>query len=328
MLITGLPLRSQGVIHSLIDKDNNNHECIKPVNNLFANDLGSLGGSSGSPLRVENAGPVSVTLTAESYKPVKHISKVTLFGSIDRIELENYILENIGADPVTYTFSFNLTEPEIWHEEAGAIIKARQQADGGHYADSICRLDWIALNHFADISDGNSGMIISNRDAIFMKTGNSTIKWLDPGTPQIKVLAGGQIDAPGLGIINQDGDSYFENFFALRPDKNGFDAASSMKFSMEHQNPLVAGRISGKSGYNDQSFSLFDISNPDILVWSLKPAEEGIDNGIIMRVWNMSNSDEEFEVSSSSLINSCKLTSHIETDISEIKPDQVFLNLK
>jgi alpha-mannosidase len=318
----------QGAVSSLIDKGDNNHECIQPVNKLFANDLGSLGGISGSPLRVENAGAVSVTLTAESYKPVKHISKVTLFGYGDRIELENYILENIGSDPVTYAFSFNLKEPEIWHEEAGAVIKARQRSDGGHYADSICRLDWIAMNHFADISDGDGGMIISNRDAIFMKTGSSTIKWLDPNAAQIRVLAGGQIDAPGLGIVNQDGDSYFENFFALRTVKNDFDAAISMKFSMEHQNPLVTGKISGKSGYYDNSMSLFQISNPDILVWSLKPAEEGIDNGIIMRVWNMSNSDEEFEVSSSSLINSCKLTSHIETDISEIKPDSGRLRLK
>jgi alpha-mannosidase len=269
-----------------------------------------------------------VTLLAESYKPIKHISKVTLFGFSDRVELENYIEQNIGAEPVTYSFSFNLNDPEIWHEEAGAILKARQQSDGGHYADSICRLDWIAMNHFADISDGHNGMIISNRDAFFMKTGNSTIKWLDPKTSQINVLAGGQIDAPGLGIINQDGDSYFENFFALRPNKNGFNGASDMKFSLEHQNSLVAGRIKGKTGYNEQRFSLFEISNPDILVWSLKPAEEGIDNGIIMRVWNMSDSDENFVISSSSQINKCNLTSHIETNISEIKPESGVLKLK
>jgi alpha-mannosidase len=320
-------LSPQGVISSLIDKDNN-HEYIKQVNNLFANDLGSNGGISGSPLKVENAGPVSVTLTAESYKPVKHISKVTLFGFDDRIEIENVIEQNIGAEPVTYTFSFNLNEPEIWSEEAGAILKARQQSDGGHYADSTCRLDWIALNHFANISDGNNGMIISNRDAFFMKTGNSTIEKLDPKTAQIQVLAGGQIDAPGLGIINQDGDSYFENFFALKPDNNGFNAATSMKFSMEHQNPLVAGRITGKTGSYDETKSLFRISNPAVLVWSLKPAEEGIDNGIIIRVWNMSNSDEDFVISSSSLIERCKITSHIETDISEVKPDAGVLKLK
>ncbi len=131
----------------------------------------------------------------------------------------------MDLEPVTYAFSFNVADPEIHNEEAGAILKARQKSDGGNYADSICRLDWIAMNHFADVSDGNSGMILSNRDAIFMKTGNSTIKKLDPKTSLIRVLAGGQIDAPGLGIINQDGDSYFENFFALKPDKNGFDAA-------------------------------------------------------------------------------------------------------
>ena len=65
----------QGVITSLIDKRDNNRECITPVNKLYANDLGSGRGNSGSPLRVENAGPVSVTLVAESYRPLKHTSK-------------------------------------------------------------------------------------------------------------------------------------------------------------------------------------------------------------------------------------------------------------
>jgi alpha-mannosidase len=101
----------QGVITSLIDKRDNNRECIAPVNKLYANDLGSGRGNAGSPLRVENAGPVSVTLAAESYKPVKHTSKVTLFASIDRIELENYITQNFDATPLTYAFSFNLNNP-------------------------------------------------------------------------------------------------------------------------------------------------------------------------------------------------------------------------
>ena len=323
-----ITLSPQGVITSLVDKDNSNRECIKSINNLFANDLGSHGGISGSPLKVENAGPVSVTLKAESYKPLKHVSKVTLFGFNERIELENYLEQNIGSDPVTYAFSFNLEAPVIRNEEAGAILKARQQSEGGNYADSICRLDWLAMNHFADLSDKNSGMIISNRDAIFMKTGNSTIKWLDPKTPQISVLAGGQIDAPGLGIVNQDGDSYFENFFALRTTRNGFDAAAAMKFSMEHQNPLVAGTIKGQSGYDAKSFSLFEVTDPKVLVWALKPAEEGIDNGIILRVWNMSDQDEDFVISSSSLIKKCKMTTHIETDISDLAPDEGKLKLK
>ena len=310
----------QGVISSLKDKSDNNRECINQINKLYANDLGSNGGKTGSPLRVENAGPVSVTLVAESYRPIKHISKLILFGNNERIELENYITQNFDAKPVTYTFSFNLNSPEIWHEEAGAILKAKQQSQGGHYADSICRLDWLALNHFADMSDGNNGMILSNRDAYFMKTGNSTITKLDCITPQVSVLAGGQIDAPGLGIINQDGDSYFENFFALKPNNNGFNATTSMKFSLEHQNPLVAGNISGKSGFYSSQFSLFTISDPNVLVWSLKPAEEGINNGIILRVWNMGNKNSDCTISSVYPIIKCKNTTHIETDGQEIIP--------
>jgi alpha-mannosidase len=321
-------LTRQGVITSLTDKADHNRECISPVNHLYANDLGSGKGNSGYPLRIENAGPVSVTLVAESDTPVKHTSKITLSGFNDRIEVENYIQQNIGSEPVTYAFSFNINEPEIWHEEAGAILKAKQQSEGGHYADSICRLDWIAMNHFASMSDGNNGIIISNRDAFFMKTGNSTIKKLDSKTPQIRVLAGGQIDAPGLGIIDQNGDSYFENYFALKPFDNGFSATSSMRFSMEHQNPLVAGKINGKEGKYDLLFSLFQISDPNILEWTLKPSEEGIENGIILRIWNLSDSEKSYTISSSSDIDKCNNTSHIEKDISEIKPDAGVLNLK
>ena len=317
----------QGVITSLIDKSDNNRECITPVNKLYANDLGSGKGNSGSPLRVENAGPVSVTLVAESYRPIKHTSKITLFGNNDRIELENYITQNFDAKPVTYTFSFNLTNPETWHEEAGAILKAKPQSQGGHYADSICRLDWLAMNHFADMSEGNNGMILSNRDAYFMKTGNSTITTLDCITPQISVLAGGQIDAPGLGILNQDGDSYFENYFALRPNSNGFDAAAAMRFSTEHQNPLVAGKISGKSGSYGPQLSLFRVSDPNVLVWAMKPSEEGIDKGIILRVWNMSNKESNCIVSSEYPIVKCINTTHIETNGSEINPEAGKLNL-
>ena len=323
-----IKLSHDGVITSLIDKDDDNREYIKPVNRLYANDMGPGKGESVSPLRVENAGPVSVTIVAESDNPLKHLSKVTLFGFSDRIEIENYILQNFGSEPVTYTFSVNMNEPEIWHEETGAILKAKQQSYGGHYSDSICRLDWIAMNHFADISAGDNGMVISTMDAYFMKPGNSTIKRLDSKTPQINVLAGGQIDAPGLGIINQDGDSFFETFFALKTYKNGFNPAASMKFSLEHQNPLTAGKIKGKNGLYPSRLSLFEIGDPDVLVWTLKPSEEGIDKGIIMRVWNMSDNENEVVISSPSEIVRCSLTSHIETDISEIKPVSGVLKLK
>ncbi len=319
-----ITITTQGAVTSLIDKKNNNRECISEVNKLFANDLGPSKGSTSlndQPLRVENAGPVSVTLVAESYKPIKHSTKITLFKHSDRIELENYITQNFSDKPVTYSFSFNLSNPEIRHEEAGAILTAKPASVGGHYADSICRLDWLAVNHFADISGDGQGMILSNRDAYFMKPGNSTVEKLDYTTPQINVLAGGQIDKDtGLGIENQDGDSYFENFFALKPTNNDHSATQSMRFSLEHQNPLVAGKVSGSKGAYGNEFSMFTISDPNVLMWSVKPAEEGIDQGIILRVWNTNNKDIDCTISAEKPIESVQQITHIETDIEPIMP--------
>ena len=48
-------------------------------------------------------------------------------------------------------------------------------------------------------------MTLSNADCSFAKLGSSTAAILDTATPQINVLAGGQVDGRYLGIQNQNG---------------------------------------------------------------------------------------------------------------------------
>jgi alpha-mannosidase len=312
------------VITSLYDKINQ-RECVKPLDKLYANDLGSGLGNLGEPVQIENKGAVSVSLLATSYKPIKHQTRLTLFANSDRIEIENYILQNLDAKPVTYSFSLNLTKPEVWHEEAGAILNAKTIAKGGHYADVANRVDWLAMNHFADMSDASNGMIISNRDAYFMKTGNSTSTRLDDSTAQLKVLAAAQVDN-ALGMINQDGDSYFEHFLALKPHSGGFKPADAMRFALQHQNPLVAQKIQGGMGYDGKQFSLFSFSDPDALLWALKPAEEGIEQGVIMRVWNVADANKPITVTANTPIVKGFSTTHIETDDQAIPLEKGTLN--
>ncbi len=302
----------QGVVTSLVDKSTAK-ECVKPFNKLYFNDLGSGLGNQGEPVKIENAGPVSVTLTASSYKPLKHQTKLTLFANSDRIELENYILQNVDAKPVTYSFSFNLTQPNVWHEEAGAVLHAKTVKKGGHYADVANRVDWLAMNHFANISGTDGGMTLSNRDAYFMKVGNSTNTELDDSTAHLKVLATAQVDN-ALGLVNQDGDSYFEHFLALKPNSGGFDAKEAMRFSLQHQNPLLAGTVQGGSDYDGKQFSFFSFSDPNALLWALKPAEEGIEKGIVMWVWNVANTDKPLTISGNRPFEKGFSTTHIETD--------------
>ncbi len=42
-----------------------------------------------------------------------------------------------------------------------------------------------------------------------------------------------------------------------------------------------------KSANVASSFSLVNVTNPDVLLWSVKPSEEGIANGLITRLWNL-----------------------------------------
>src|SRR6185436_11036960 len=136
-------------------------------------------------------GPVSVTLRAQSASPLSHTTRVTLYRNIDRVDVSNEITQNFGSLN-TWSYSFNVNSPDVWHEEVGAVIRGKLLANGGHYSPRNARYDWLTMNHFADVSDGaanNFGVTLSIADAYFMKLGSSGISSLDTSTPQINVVS-------------------------------------------------------------------------------------------------------------------------------------------
>ncbi len=320
----------RGQILSLTDRKNGNRECIQSRDGLYANDLGSSENELNGVLKIENAGPVSVTLLARSGQPLVHETRITLFSFQRRIEIENHITQPLGAEPVTYSFSFNVKDPETWHEEVGAILRAAPASRGGHYAETNCRLDWLPFNHFAAVTGSGHSMVLSNRDAYFMKLGNSGIETIDFKAPQLHVLAAGQVDADlNLGFPDQDGDTSFTHAFALGFMAGDFNATEAMKFSMEHQNPLVSGHITGKTPRYSYQESLLSISDPNVLAWAVKPAEEGIGKGVILRVWNVGDRESDCTLSFRAPLSGCMQTTHVEKDESEVpvKGNQAFLHV-
>ena len=308
-----LTITNQGVITSLIDKGNGNKECAANVNGKYMNDLGSGNDNTGI-LTVEDVGPVSVTVVCKGKTPLLHATRITLFNTIPRIDIENKIMQNFG-DVQSWSFSHTIPNAEVWHEEIGAILKAKPVSEGGHYASQNARMDWLSLNHFADITNNGYGITLSNADCAFMKLGNSALSDLDTQTAQVSVLAGGQVDGESLGILKQDRDSLFTQRFALGTHQTSFDAAASMRFSMEHQNPLVTGVVTGtQTIYHEKYYSFLSIDDTNVLVWSLKPAEDGIEKGIIARVWNFGSTISSGKISFKDDIASAKQTTHVETD--------------
>jgi alpha-mannosidase len=236
-----------------------------------------------------------------------------------RIEIRNDINQNFDTTS-TWGFGFNLDAPDIWHEEVGAVIRAKLSTQGGHYSPSNARYDWLTLNHFADVSDGSgeAGLTLSNSDCYFMKVGNSTVSNLDSSTPQISVLAGGRVVNGSNGLLNQGGDSHFLQRFALQTH-DGYDPVAVMRFALEHQNPLITGVITGGSGYPETSQSLLTISDPNVLLWALKPADdEALRKGIVTRLWNLSTEPMNVSLSLTPYgISNATHTTHIETPIED-----------
>jgi alpha-mannosidase len=302
----------RGAIESLVSKKTGGQELVASIDGRSVNDLGPGSGT----LKVINSGPVSVTIEAHASGPVAHTTQITLFRDIDRIAIRNEITANF-SDVKTWAFSFALQSPDVWHEEVGAINHARLQPEGD-YAAKYSRLDWLTLNHYVFMKGKNGiGITLSNADDAFMKLGHSTIangiSELDTLTPKISVLAGGQVDGPSFGIADQGGDKYFLQRFALHATRNG-SAAGSMRLALEDQNPLVAGQVTGGNAYPETSFSLLSSTNPDVLLWALKPSEDGIDHGIITRFWNLSENANDFSVQFYGGIANASQITHIETN--------------
>jgi alpha-mannosidase len=311
-----IKIEDRGAISSILDKSRNNREFGGAVQNgrWRINDLGQDPGQ----LEVENTGPVSVTVKATGDSPLAHISRITLYRDSRRIDIRNEITENFDGTH-TWGFTFNLKSPDVRHEEVGAIIRAKFLADGGNYSPVMSRLEWLTLNHFVDMSgEDGAGVTLSNSDLAFMKLGNTTmhqgVSYLDTKTPQIQVLAGGQIDAPQAGIAKQGGDKHFLQRFALRTH-GGFDATSDMQFALEHQNSLVTEWLRPGGDFPEATYSLLQNSNPGVLLWALKPAEDGPAAGLVARFWNLSTTGQSYTVSLAPGIASATRSTHIETDL-------------
>jgi len=320
-----LHLSPSGAITEITDKRFDNRQLVKAKNGKYLNDLGTDDVNNGEPVVVENYGPVSVTLKAVSDFPVKHTTRVTLFANSPEIKIENSIDANFD-DVKTWAFPFNLNKPTTRYEELGAVITARLETNGGNYASQNARYDWQTFNHFADLSDENFGVTISNLDCSFFKLGESSIYSLDENASQIYALAGGRVDKKledggYLGFPKQNGETSFHYHFAITSHNSVFDATTAMKFSLENQNPLITGKVTGnESTSGETQFSLLSVSNPDVILWSVKPSEEGIKNGIITRLWNLKNKVVESDIELCNPIRKVWQTSHIETNEMELKP--------
>jgi alpha-mannosidase len=137
-------------------------------------------------------------------------------------------------------------------------------------------------------------------------------------TAQIKVLVGGRAPNNFSTIHNQGGDTHFLQRFALTTH-DAYDQVAAMRFALEHQNPFVTGQVVGGTAYPATSLSLVNISNSNVLLWALKPHDDGIAQGVIARVWNLASGQAAHALTlPPAPILSAMYVTHIETPLSSL----------
>ncbi len=315
-----LNITPAGAIISLIDKLNGNQEYVQSINSRYVNDFGQGTSSTGTLTLLDN-GPVSATVQCISSVPLQHTTLITLYRDIDRIDIENTINATFGNTIRTYSFSFNLPNPTTHHEELGAILTAKYKNNGGNYAlpAKPVRFEWQTLNHFVDVSSANYGISISNDGAAFMKLGSSSLQFLDQNSSQINVLIGGRMAGTGPGFDNQFGNTVFHNNFSLLPYYSGYSPLNDMRHAMEHQNRIITGIVTGTNNtFPADYYSFLTISDPNGILWVLKPSEEGTIGGIIARIWNIAPVSSACILDFTDNLTSAKRTTHVETDIEDM----------
>ena len=281
---------------------------------IAAGALNDFGGGSVRAVAAENVGPVSATLRVEVEGPPRRRVGITLFREIDRIEIENEILENV-VERHHYRYRVALSEPRIRFEEVGAIARPGLVSEGGDFLPGT-RSDYMTLNHFVGFAGNGYGVVLSNRDAFAMRVGDSTAKEFDLPTSEVSVLALGNL-AFEKGIQDQGGDDRFLNSFAVIGEAGAFSAARAMRHGLAHQNPLrvipLARNQPGSLREPTASFVSLDVDN--VVVTAIKPAEEG-GRGIIVRVWELDGRDTDFTIDVSAFApREAFAVSLIETDI-------------
>jgi hypothetical protein len=97
-----------------------------------------------------------------------------------------------------------------------------------------------------------------------------------------------------------------------------------MRFSLEHQNPLVAGPVYEGGEWPGKEHSFLENDQKNVVLWTIKPGDE---EGIIMRWWNLSSKPVNTNIKFKSKILKAVNATHVETDMLEIPSNGEFLSL-
>ena len=262
-----------------------------------------------------------MTMKATGNSPLKHTSRITLYRDSRRIDIRNEINENFDGTH-TWGFTFNL-ENSRRPARRGRCGNSRQTAGRRRPVLAVMsRLEWLTLNHFVDMSgEDGAGVTLSNSDCAFMKLGNSYIArrrvvsgHLDAANSGARRRADRRAQA---GIAKQGGDRTSCSD-SRSQTHGGYEPVRGDEVLARASEPAGCSVAAGRQRISRDHVFVADVSNPNVLLWALKPAEEGPAAESSRGFGICRGATQAYSLSLATGIASAMRVTHIETDIEAI----------
>jgi len=261
---------------------------------------------TGVRLRQGLTGPVagSLVVSSEGVGCPRITQEITLYDNIKRIDLSNRILKDSTSSwRIYFAFPFKMDHPRFRFEGCHSVIEpVRDQLPGSNS-------NYHAVQHWADVSDGEVGVTLCPRDSHLLEFGglwpsyvsqaHHGVTSLDFGSEFVRAdqLTKGHMYAYVLDNNFQTnfpsvqcGDLLFR--YSINTHEGGWKEGRPRDFGWAIANPLVPmmtdGKKKGKLGM-DSSFCQLD--PPNVFLLTLKQAEDK--NGMIVRLIETEGKAEE-----------------------------------
>lgn len=243
------------------------------------------------------AGPVcaSLVVSGQAFGCPQVIQQIVLYDNLPRIELANRVLKD--STPLVelyFAFPFKMDKPEFRFEGAHSVIQPLVDQFPGSNSN------YYTVQHWADVSDGQSGATLSAVESHLMEFGGLWPNYCsqahhgltapDFGRPFVTrdELTNGSIYAFVLASNFRtnfpplrQGDLLFR--YAIGTHQGGWKEGRAPEFGWGVCHPLLPVALKGKkSGSLGKTMSFCQVEPANVFLLTLKQAEDG--DGILLRL--------------------------------------------
>ena len=215
---------------------------------------------------------------------------ITLYSDLDRIDITNEVEKTPTSElqEIHFVFPFNIPDRVYHYEATAAIIKPGLAQYGGEQLRGSGQSSH-ACQSFVDVSNEEYGVILSQIDSYLIQFGHRTTfedpEFPDPLNSTIWSLI--MLNKCPEMLADQGGISNFTFRYSIKGHDGKIKGSEAIRFGWERNNDLLVKVLNPnqKGDLPSKSHSFLSCKPQNVVVTTLKVAEEGIKKGLIVRLW-------------------------------------------